>query len=114
MVNVEPTQYSHTNANFKITCSFVGSETPTSVSWARKGSNDADFNPITSSTPDFDLALIKDQTEAVLTKGAPTTDDNAEYTCEWQFTINPTLKPIGRQNLFVARKFQLNKKLQCD
>ena len=106
VVNVEPTKYFHTNANFKVTCSFIGAEKPTGVNWSYKGPNDSGSSPITSGSDNFDLALVKDNTEAILTKGPHTTDDNGEYNCEWEFAVNPSLKPTGTQNVIVARKFQ--------
>ena len=90
VVNVEPTKYFH----------------PTGVNWSYKGPNDSGSSPITSGSDNFDLALVKDNTEAILTKGPHTTDDNGEYNCEWEFAVNPSLKPTGTQNVIVARKFQ--------
>jgi hypothetical protein len=101
-VKVDETQYSHTPANFKITCIFVGTETPDAVKWAHKKPNESGFTPVTSNSKDFDLALVNNRKEAVLTKGSPVNEDAGEYTCQWEFTNNPTLKPTGKQNLIIA------------
>ncbi|KAL5251233.1 hypothetical protein ACHWQZ_G016815 [Mnemiopsis leidyi] len=102
LVKVEATQYANTPTNFKITCDFLGTEKPTSVTWSFTGENDSDPTPVTKDSADFDLALIKENTQAVLTKGSPDDVDTGEYTCEWAFTDNPNLKTSGTQNLYVA------------
>ena len=107
VVNVEATQYANTPANFKITCDFLGSEKPASVTWSFTGENDSDPTPVTKDTPGFDLALIKENTQAVLTKGSPVDEDTGVYKCEWEFTDNPNLKPSGSQNLYVACEYTI-------
>ena len=106
-MKVEATQYANTPTNFKITCDFLGTEKPTSVTWSFTGENDSDPTPVTKDSADFDLALIKENTQAVLTKGSPDDFDTGEYTCEWAFTDNPNLKTSGTQNLYVARKCRI-------
>jgi hypothetical protein len=102
VVLVDAVQYSHTPANFKITCKFVGTETTTGVTWTHKKPNDSGFTPVTAETKDFALSLVNDNTEAVLTKGSPVNEDEGEYKCEWSFTNNPNLKSVGTQNLVIA------------
>ena len=97
-------QYVHTNANFKITCDFVGKEKPTSVTWSHKATSDAASTPVTSDTADFGLELIKDNTQAILTKSKPVSADDGEYSCAFQFTENPSVQGTAKANIIVACK----------
>lgn len=61
----DATMYTHTNADFKITCQFEGTETPTSVVWKKDGTG------LTHDVEGYTLVYTTSNKEAVLTKNTP-------------------------------------------
>ena len=100
----QASQYVHTNANFKITCDFVGKETPSSVTWLYKATADAAATTLTDGSDDFGLELIKDSTQAILTKSNPISADDGEYTCEFDFAVMPSEKGTAKADIVAACK----------
>jgi hypothetical protein len=97
----QASQYVHTNANFKITCDFMGKETVKSVKWSVK-KGDAAATTIAAETKDFGLQSLKENTQAVLTKSKPVSADDGDYTCEFEFTEKPEIKASTKANIIVA------------
>ena len=97
-------QYVHTNANFKITCDLVSNETPTGITWSHLATGASDSTPVTKDTTDVSLDYNDVTYQAVLTKSSPVSADDGEYTCEYGFTDEPTVKATAKADIVAACK----------
>ena len=98
MVN-KPIQYfKDADANFVITCTFTGNETPNDAEWTHKG------NKVTSGQGDYTLKFEGENKKSTLTKTKPTkTTDDGEYECKFKMATEPSYEPTSKSAVTVVR-----------
>ena len=94
------TNYQQDNSNFKITCTFIGKETPSAVNWFYSSSSEPETELLLISEERSDDLETSDNFEnhlavnrAFLTKIRPSLDDTGEYTCQFQVENKPEINP---------------------
>ena len=102
MVN-KPIQYfKDTDANFVITCTFTGNETPTGAEWTHK------TKAVVSGQGDYTLNYDNINKKSTLTKSKPTmTTDDGDYECKFKMATVTTHEPTSKSAVTVVREYCL-------
>jgi hypothetical protein len=100
MVN-KPIQYfKDTDANFVITCTFTGNETPDDAEWTHKGSK------VTHNQGGYTLKYDKGTKKSTLTKTKPTmTTDDGDYECKFKMASQTSYEPTSKSAVTVVREW---------
>ena len=93
--------YQEDDPFFTITCTFIGTETPSSITWSRE--TDSKSEEIREHS-NFSTRL--EEKEAVLNKTRPVVEDGGNYTCRFGMGIRTDREPSAEIEIQGPRQYR--------